>query len=277
MSTTHLTLQRLEVPGGHIAYVQQGAGTPPVLLLHAGYVDHRMYTREIEHLARRTTVVAPDARTHGWSSTAMAPFRHCDDVAALVRHLDLGPAVLIGTSMGAGAAVDTALEHPDTVRALVISGAGTNEPTFTSPEALDLLRQAEEAIGRQDVAAWLQATLDWAAGPDRDLSQVDPGVRDLLSDLHQDFVGTHIRPGVTPPEHVSGSWERLAEITVPVLGIVGDLDFPDHHEMTERAVASVQDGRGVVRIPQAGHYPNLERPLAWERAVDDFLDDVLPA
>lgn len=275
MTVTPQTLQRLEVGAGHIAYAVEGSGAPPVLLLHAGYVDHRMYSRELRRLGRRTTTVVPDARTHGRSSTALAPFRHCDDVAALVRHLDLGPAVLIGTSMGAGTAVDTALEHPDTVRALVLSGAGTNEPSFTSARALELQRRAEEAIARQDVAAWLDATLSWAPGPGRDPSHLDPGVRELLSDLHQDFVRTHIRPGVTPPEHVTGSWERLGEIGVPVLGLVGELDFPDHQEMTQRAVAAVPDSRGVVRIPRAGHFPNLEQPLAWDRAVDAFLEEVL--
>lgn len=268
-------LHSLDVPDGQISYVRAGSGTPAVLLLHAGYVDRRMYGRELAHLARRTTTVAPDARTHGASSTALTAFRHCDDIAALVRHLGLGPAVLIGTSMGAAAAVDTALEHPDLVRALVISGAGTNEPEFESPEALALLRRAEEAIAAQDPVAWSRATLEWLAGPRRTLDEVDPRVRDLVAGMHQEFVATHIRPGVVPPDHVPGSWDRLDEISVPVLGIVGEEDFTDHHSMTERAVASMRHGRGVVRIADAGHYPNLEQPVAWERAVDSFLDGVL--
>ena len=78
-----------------------------------------------------------------------------------------------------------------------------------------------------------------------------------------------------PPDHVTGSWARLPEITVPVLGVVGELDYVDHHRMTERAVAAVQDGRGVVRIADAGHYPNLEQPTEWERVIDDFLDEAL--
>ncbi|WP_109471416.1 alpha/beta fold hydrolase [Ornithinimicrobium cavernae] len=273
--TTTRHLEHLAVPSGHLAYAVDGAGTPPVVLLHAGYTDHRMYDRELEHLAMRTTVVAPDARTHGRSSTALEPFRHCDDVAALVRHLNLGPAVLVGTSMGAGTAVDTALEHPETVHALVLSGAGTNEPVFESAAALELLRRSEEAIAAQDVTGWLAATLEWMAGPARSLDDVDPQARDRVASLHRHFVGTHLQPGVVPPEHVTGSWDRLGEISVPVLGIVGELDFTDHHRMTERAVAGVRDGRGVVRIPGAGHYPNLEQPLAWEHAVDDFLDEVL--
>lgn len=272
--TTTDHLHRLDVPGGHLTYLQEGAGTPPVLLLHAGYLDRRMYARETAHLAHRTTVVTPDARTHGASSTATSPFRHCDDIAALIQHLDRGPAVLIGTSMGGAAAVDVALEHPELVHALLVCGAGTNEPSFESPEALELLQVAEQAIARQDVATWLGATLAWSAGPDRSLEQVDQDVVARLSQMNQDFVATHIRPGVVPPEHVTGSWDRLGEISVPVLGVVGELDFVDHHRMTERLVASVPDGRGVVRIPGAGHFPNLEQPLAWEQTVDRFLDDV---
>ena len=268
------TMQRLDLADGHLAYAEAGTGTPPVVLLHAGYVDHRMWEREISHLARRILVAAPDARAHGRSSTPFAPFRQCDDIAALVAHLGAGPAVLVGVSMGAGAAVDTALEHPEAVRALVLSGAGTNEPVFESTEALELLGRVQQAQQTMDADSWLAATLEWVAGPDRTLEQVDPEVRQRLRGMHEHFVATHVQPGVVPPGHVTGSWERLGQITVPVLGIVGELDFVDHHRMCERAVSSVADGRGVVSIPGAGHYPNLERPQEWSEAVDVFLDDL---
>lgn len=267
-------MERLDLDGGHLAYVDAGAGTSPVVLLHAGFVDHRMWDREIAHLAGRTRVVAPDARAHGESVTPLTPFRQCDDIAALVRHLDSGPAVLVGVSMGAGSAVDTALEHPDVVRALVLSGAGTNEPDFAGTAELALLGQLERAQQAMDADSWLAAALEWVAGPDRSLAEVDPAVTTRVRSMQQHFVATHVRPGVVPPGHVTGSWDRLPEITVPVLGIVGELDFSDHLRMCERAVRSVQDGQGVVRIPGAGHYPNLERPREWSEAVDAFLDDL---
>lgn len=264
----------LAVPNGQLFYAGAGSGTTPVLLLHAGYVDHRMWNREFDHLSQRTRVVAPDARAHGRSSTPHSPFRHCDDVAALVRHLDQGPAVLIGVSMGAAAAVDTALEHPDVVRALVISGAGTNEPEFTDPAALRLLDRAEQAIARWDAQAWLDATLEWIAGPNRALDEVHPEVVSKIQRLHEDFVRTQIKPGMVPPTHVINSWQRLREITVPVWGIGGADDFPDHLRMCERAVTSVGDGRGVITMPRAGHYPNLEQPDLWERTIDHILDEL---
>ncbi|MFC7403807.1 alpha/beta fold hydrolase [Georgenia alba] len=267
-------MNRLDLADGHLAYSSRGSGRPPVLLLHGGHLDHRMWDREVEGLGRRTLAVAPDARTHGRSATARAPFRHCDDVAALVRHLDAGPAVLVGVSMGAGAAVDTALEHPDLVRALVLSGAGTNEPEFSEPWALALLARAEDAIRRTDAAAWVETMLELGVGPGRTLEDVDPTVVQRLRKMLEDFVATHVGPGLVPPDHVAGSWQRLPEIQVPVLGVVGALDSIDHQRMCERAVRSVADGRGVVRVDGAAHYPNLEQPAAWDAAVEAFLDDV---
>lgn len=265
------TMGSIDVPGGRLAYTEAGSGNP-VLLLHAGYVDHTMWDRQIDQLAARCRVVAPDARTHGASSTAVAPFRHCDDVAALVRDLDAGPVVLIGISMGAGAAMDTALEHPDLVRGLVISGAGTSEPTFEDPWSLEVLGRLEQAIAAMDPGAWIETELEFAAGPRRRLAELDPDVVERLRAMHERFVATHVMvPGVTPPTPVADSWSRLGEVAVPVLGIVGEEDGVDHHRMTERAVASVRDGRGVATIAGAGHYPNLESPQEWAELVDGFL------
>lgn len=264
----------IDVPGGRIAFRAAGAGSPPVVLLHPGYTHHRIWDGHLERLAERVLTVAPDARAHGWSSTPYAPFRQCDDVAALIRHLDAGPAVLVGVSMGAGAAVDTALEHPELVRALVISGAGTNEQEFTDPDVLAILQRVDRAVADQDPRAWLDAMQEFLPGPERSLADVDPAVVARVRSLQEHFVRTHVRPGVVAPTHVQGSWDRLAEITVPVLGIVGELDFPDHLSACRRALESVADGRGVVTIPEAAHFPNLEQPEAWHRIIDEFLTEV---
>lgn len=267
-------MKRLNLDSGHLAYVEEGAGGTPVVLLHAGYVDHRMWSREVARLGPRARVVAPDARNHGRSSTARAPFRACDDLAVLLRHLDAGPAVLVGVSMGAGTALDTALEHPDLVRAVVVSGAGTSEPTFEDPWMLGVFAELRSAVERQDPQAWAEAELRFAVGPQRAVGDLDPAVVALLRAMHEDFVSTHVRPDTHPPTVVADSWGRLGEVAVPVLGIVGALDSPDHLRMCERAVASVADGRGVVHIEGAAHFPNLERPDAWDEAVDDFLRSV---
>lgn len=264
----------IEVNGGRIHYRSAGEGSPPVVLLHAGYVDSRLWDGHLERLARHTLTVAPDARAHGGSSTPYEPFRQCDDIAALIRHLDCGPAVLVGVSMGAGAAVDATLEYPDLVRALVISGAGTNEPQHTEPATVDMVAAMDRAARDLDAEAWLAAVLQGVPGPYRTVDQVDPDVIERVRTMQQYFVRTHVRPGVVPPDHVVGSWDRLGEITVPVLGIVGELDALDLVRDCRRALDLVADGRGVATIAGAAHFPNLEQPEAWDEIVEDFLAEV---
>lgn len=268
-----MTAQTLEVPDGRLVHTVAGpidTRRPPVVLLHGGALDRRLWTHQVDHLAQRRTVLAVDARGHGESSTPSTAFRQCDDVAALVQHLDQGPAVLVGVSMGAGAAVDTALEHPDLVAGIVASGAGTNEPTFDDPWTLDVLGRAAEAQAALDAPRWIATMTEFAVGPRREVSDLDPAVVDLVAGMMGDTVRNHVRPDAVAPQHVTGSWQRLDEIAAPVLAVVGELDSADHIAMSERLARGVREGR-TVRIAGTAHYPMLERPEEWNRAVDDFL------
>src|SRR5689334_4991292 len=91
---------------------EAGSGRP-VVLLHGGGLDHRSWDDQVGPLAAAGhRVITPDARGHGRSPAPAVPYRHCDEVAALLRALDTGPVTLVGLSFGAGVAVDVALEHP---------------------------------------------------------------------------------------------------------------------------------------------------------------------
>ena len=71
----------LDTGDGRLAYHDAGTGDP-VILLHGGLLDHRMWDEQIPVLESRYRVVAPDARGHGASANASRPFRHADDIAA---------------------------------------------------------------------------------------------------------------------------------------------------------------------------------------------------
>lgn len=261
---------QLRVPDGELHIRDFGTGTP-VVLLHGGALDSRMWEEQIPVLTRAGyRVAAFDARGHGQSTLPTTPFRQCDDVAAIVRHLDDGPAVLVGLSMGGASAVDTALEHPDLVRAVVAVGSGTTEPAFADPFVLRIFETWQHAQENNDIEGWLDAFLLFAAGPHRGLDEVDPEVVSRIRRMAQDTVLAHARPEAVQPEHVVGSWERLGEIAVPVLAMLGELDASDHREMGMRLASSVQKGRSKV-IAGTAHYPPMEQPDAFNQVLLEFL------
>ena len=250
-------------------WIDEGTG-PPVVLLHGGYLDHHMWDEQIAALAATCRVIAPDARGHGRSANATGPFRFTDDLAALLRHLDTGPAALVGVSMGGGIAVDTALEHPDLVRALVVSGVGTSEPYFTDAWNLQVIEAWTTAAAAGDLDAAVEAFTAAAAGPYRTLDDLDPAIVSRLRAMTRGTMGKHTvgEPDQVVP--VTDTWSRAAGIDVPVLAVNGALDSADHLGMAERLARTVKNGRAVT-IDGAAHYPNLDRPEEFGAILTSFL------
>ncbi|WP_104532031.1 alpha/beta fold hydrolase [Streptomyces natalensis] len=259
----------LDTADGHLAYRDTGAGRP-LVLLHGGFLDHRMWDDQVPVLASDHRVIAPDARGHGESSNASAPFRPTDDLAALLRHLDVGPATLVGLSMGGAIAVDTALEHPELVSALVISGVGTSEPEFQDPWLKEIEAEEARALAAGDAEGWVEAFTRLGAGPHRTLDDVNQDVVRRLREMTRRTVAKHTS---AEPDHrvpVADTWERAAKITVPVLAINGGIDSDDHIGMAERLVHTVANGR-VTTIEATAHYPNMERPDTFNEILRDFV------
>ncbi|MER5646351.1 alpha/beta hydrolase [Streptosporangium sp. NPDC002524] len=248
---------------------EAGSG-PPLVLLHGGFLGHGMWDAQIPAFAPYHHVIAPDARGHGRSPNATEPFRHTDDLAALLRHLGTGPAVLVGVSMGAAVAVDTALEHPELVRALVVSGAGTGEPYFTDPWTTRSLATWTSAMAAGDLVASIEAFTLFAAGPYRTLDEVDPDVVRRLRRMAAETMGKHTADEPDWLVPVRDTWARAAEIDVPVLAVHGAVDSPDHIGMAGRLAETVAHGRAV-SVGDAAHYPNMERPGVFNEILADFL------
>ncbi|GHE28269.1 alpha/beta fold hydrolase [Streptomyces capitiformicae] len=265
-----------ESDDGPLAYQDVGTGLP-LVLLHGGFTDHRMWGDLVPLLSDGYRVIAPDARGHGASANASKPFRFTDDLAALLRHLDTGPAVLIGLSMGGGIAVDTALEHPELVRALVVSGVGTSEPEFTDPWTKDSTARYYGTLMAGDIEGWLDVVAEAVAGPYRAVDDVDPEVVRLIRGLSRNTVSKHTlgeRDWTVP---VTDTWARAANITVPVLALNGALDAPDLTAMAERLTATVTGPGRAISIEGAAHYPNMEQPKTFAKHLLTWLNTLPPA
>ncbi|MFD4430576.1 alpha/beta fold hydrolase [Nocardia sp. NPDC058497] len=261
------------ITDGVLAYRDTGGPGAPLVLLHAGFLGSPMFECQLRGLRRGHRVIAPDARGHGESANATMPFRHTDDLAALLRHIDAGPAVLVGVSMGAMIAVDTAIEYPESVRGLVVSGRGIGEPQYRDRWSRELADTQAGALARRDIAAWMDTFLLWAAGPSRSLVDVDPIVIGRIRATAARTLAKHTAPEPDYLVPVADVATRAAGIAVPVLAADGALDAPDLIATVDRLLDVVPDGRRRT-IDGAGHFPNMEQPEAYNRLVEEFVREL---
>ncbi len=107
-------------------------------------------------------------------------------------------------------------------------------------------------------------------GPHRTADDVDPGILDRQRAMALGTIGKHTadEPDLRVP--VTGTWERIDGIGVPVLAMHGGLDSDDHLRMADRLVRTVADGRSVT-VDNTAHYPNMERPDVYNEIVAGFL------
>src|SRR4051794_10017085 len=111
-----------EVNGVRLWHEEHGGGEP-LVLLHGGFWSIELFGPLLDALAKQRRGVAVELQGHGHTPDADRPLRYetcADDVAALIRHLGLGPVDVLGYSLGAGTAVRIAVQHPDVVRRLIV-------------------------------------------------------------------------------------------------------------------------------------------------------------
>lgn len=269
-ATTASDLRFFASTDGDLAYRDTGTGDL-VVLVHPGYVDHRIFDDQIPALAAAGhRVIAPDVRGHGFSANASRPFRWADDLGGLLRHLDAGPAVLVGLCMGAAVTTDTALEHPELVRAVAVCGGGTSAFEHTDPWTLERAGESARMLAADDVAGWIEAFAKNVAGPHRTVDEVDPDAVRRMRDMATHTVSKHTVGETDWYVPLTDPWNRVPKLDVPVLAIHGALDSADGIGMAERLVRTVPNGRSVT-IEGTGHFPNLEKPEAFNGILLDFL------
>lgn len=258
----------LTVNDAQIAYDQAGTGHP-LLLVHEGIVDRRMWDPIWDALAARFRVIRPDLRGFGETPAPDGAYANWRDLAALLRAVEDAPAHVIGASLGGSAALDLALAEPELVDRLVLVAPGLGGWEW-SPE-LRAEWDAEEAAwerGELDEVAWINVRT-WLDGPMRgpdtvslELRQAVFAMQRLALDLNND--AAQMEP-LEPP-----AGERLGEVQAPTLLVVGELDQPDMRKICEHLAAEIAGARLAV-MPGVAHLPPMEEPEAFLALVEEFL------
>ncbi len=212
--------------GAVIAGESGGFGLP-VVFLHAGVADRRMWAEQMALLeAEGFHVVAYDRRGFGETESPDEPFSHLADLEAVLDSLSIGAAIFVGASMGGALAIDFTLENPDRVIALVligtaVSGAPEGEIPEEAEELFDTRTYAAErrqwqTVNRIDAQLWLD-------GPGSEAGRVEGEPRRLFLDMNGERLA---KPALTHEEEPHPAYGNLGGLVAPVLLVSGSLDFP---------------------------------------------------
>lgn len=254
-----------------IAHEVHGLG-PPVLLVHEGVADRRMWRHQVPALEGGHTVVAVDLRGFGETPHASGPFSNVEDLRELLDELEIDRATVVGGSYGGRVALELALSYPARVSRLVLC-----PPALPDWEWSQTVRDAWKAghaafeAGDFDRAAEVDIEL-WVDGPRRGPEAVDPEVRDLVRTMQRHAFEL---PEPDPPpgpeaELDPPASQRLEEIRVPTLVVVGDEDVADFQAIAELVSRRIPDARLVV-VSGAAHVLALEKPDEFNRILLEFL------
>ena len=249
------------------------AGTgSPVLLIHAGICDSRMWEPQWQSFPPAHRTVRCDLRGFGRTPLPAEGYSHARDVARLLERLELGAVALVGVSLGGRVALEVALARPDLVDRLVLVAPG-----LPGHEWSDAVRrygeQEDAALERGDLDAAVEANLSmWVDGPHRQPDAVDPSVRRAVGEMQRRAFELQLPVWEQAEEEllVPDAGSRYVEIRVPTLVLVGVEDVSDMHSIADRLASGIPGARKA-EIPGTAHVPSLERPEEFDRLVLPFL------
>jgi 3-oxoadipate enol-lactonase len=248
-----------------------GSGSP-VVLIHAGIADSRMWDPQWEAFTARHRTLRYDMREFGESAPPPGEFAHGRDLIELLERLQLGPAALVGASLGGRVAAEVAVARPDLVRALVLVGPGLPEGQWSD----DVQRYGEDEerlLAAGDVNGAAEVTVRfWVDGVGRAPGDVDAAVREAVRRMQLEAY-THLKDADPEAEQptVEDIAARVGEIAVPTLLIVGDHDRPDIIRTVEWLADAIPGAR-LERIPGTAHLPSMEQPERFTELVLGFVE-----
>src|SRR6267378_485234 len=260
--------------GTRLYYEESGSGTP-LVFVHEFAGDHRSWEPQMRFFARYFRCVAFNARGFPPSDVPEDGARYSqaharDDIVAVLDHLRLDKAHLVGLSMGGFAVLHAGITQPGRARSLVIGGCGYG----AEPDQKAKFQAECEAAAASFDANWSEAAKKYALGPTRvQFQNKDPrGWAEFAQQLRDGSSRGHALTMRGVQMKRPSLWELvdgMRKIDVPALILTGDEDDPclEPALLMKRSIAT----SGLVVLPWSGHTINIEEPDAFNRAVLEFL------
>lgn len=256
-------------------YEEVGQGTP-ILFVHEFASDHRGWEPQLREFGKRHRCIAYCARGYTPSDVPDDPnvysYQHVmRDAVAMLDHLQIGQAHLIGLSMGGYTSLQVALNHPQRVRSLTLAGTGSGGERWYTQDFHKHSRAIGDQFEREGSGA-VAATYGHSASRIPYLLKDLRGFAEFTARLAEhdprgsantscNFQGA--RPSLYDFE------AELRKLSVPALIVVGDED--DRCIEPSLFLKDAIPASGLVVFPKTGHVVNLEEPDLFNAVVGDFL------
>jgi pimeloyl-ACP methyl ester carboxylesterase len=268
-----MSYQFADINGVRLHYDVQGQGDKALVLIHAGVANLNIWDKQMAAFSPHFKTLRYDVR--GWGETPDPEGKYTDhgDLDALLDHLNIEQAAILGNSNGGRIAIDFALTYTQKVIKLIavapaLGGFDYPEDGYESSQR----KMHENAMRAGDIglAAEIEAQM-WFDGPHRKPEQMDAQSRSIALEMmrHTLELPEGVGEGSIAQPPAAG---RLAEIQVPTLIIMGNLDI-DQMLPVGDALAKGIEGSRRVNLPKAAHLPSLENPELFNQIVLDFLQE----
>ncbi len=257
---------------------ERGSG-PPLVLLHGFTGSAKSWADHTRVFGEHFTTYAVDLIGHGGSESPAASDRYrmercVEDLIALLDQLKIESTALLAYSMGGRVALHLAVAAPERVRALVLESAS---PGVADPAERASRVKADEALAESIERDGLEAFIDrWESLP------LFSSQRRLPADVQQHHRAQRLSNnalGLANSLRGMGAgamepvWDRLGELSMPIMLIAGELD-EKYVELGTRMEIALPNARLLI-AEDAGHTVHLEKPVLFNQAVRAWLKQVM--
>lgn len=255
----------LPVAGGELYFEVAGSGEP-IVLIHGGFGDRRMWDDQFDVLARDYRVLRYDHRGFGRSPAPDTTYSPVRDLIHLLDRAEMDRAHIVGNSLGGALALTFGILHPERVRSLTVVASGADG--FRYPQAdIDAITEVVALMrgGKEE-----EALTKWLANPMLAVVNTKPEVKARVERMVRENAAIWTMPAwpqqpLTPP-----AARRLDRLRMPVLIVIGDRDARSVRLFADSTARMVPGAERVV-MEGTDHLPHMERPEEFNRILAAFL------